>query len=116
MVVASEQQVSATPDVTVVKRNNDMDQFILLACDGVWDVMSNEEVCAFVLNKMELGYSVRQVAKALVHKCLWSRDNISVLIVALPGAPKAIGTLRPENVSTDDTMLEGREMTYNAQT
>ncbi|WP_411027536.1 hypothetical protein, partial [Salmonella sp. s54925] len=40
---ATEQLVSPEPEVSCLRRQND-DEFLLLACDGVWDVMSNEEV------------------------------------------------------------------------
>ena len=34
--------MSPFPDVTVRQRNS-ADQFILVACDGIWDCVSNEE-------------------------------------------------------------------------
>ncbi|CAN7944573.1 unnamed protein product [Ixodes hexagonus] len=42
-----EQIVTAYPDV-VVKTLTPDHEFILLACDGIWDVLSNEEVVEFV--------------------------------------------------------------------
>ena len=39
--------LSAAPDV-IIKTINDDWEFILLACDGIWDVLSNEEVLSFV--------------------------------------------------------------------
>ena len=110
----AQQMVSSVPDVTVVPRDNEGDQFVLLACDGVWDVMSNDEVCEFVLSKMKIGYSLRQVCKALVHNCLRSRDNVSVLIVALPAVPKTLGTLRPEDIPTEDLGVLEEKETANA--
>jgi serine/threonine protein phosphatase PrpC len=46
----SEQAVVAVPDVTVHPRDALRDQFLILACDGIWDVMSSDEVGQFVLN------------------------------------------------------------------
>jgi len=37
----------AAPDV-VVKTITEDCEFILIACDGIWDVLSNEEVLKFV--------------------------------------------------------------------
>ena len=34
--------MTAHPDVTVRDRNN-KDEFIMLACDGIWDCLSNEQ-------------------------------------------------------------------------
>ena len=42
MVKAEEQAVSPLPDITIRQRNS-ADQFILVACDGIWDCVSNEE-------------------------------------------------------------------------
>lgn len=39
-----DQAVSANPDVTITKRKKG-DKFIILACDGIWDCLSNEECC-----------------------------------------------------------------------
>jgi serine/threonine protein phosphatase PrpC len=66
------------------------DKFILIACDGVWDVFSNEEAAKFVLNLMELGArDMSQVASALIDAALakGSTDNLSAFVIRLPGAP-----------------------------
>merc|ERR1712098_519029 len=42
-----EQIICATPDI-IVESATPADEFIVLACDGVWDVLSNEEVAEFV--------------------------------------------------------------------
>jgi protein phosphatase 2C family protein 2/3 len=41
----------AAPDV-VIKTINENWEFILLACDGIWDVLSNEEVLKFVRTRI----------------------------------------------------------------
>ena len=40
---AAEQIITAEPDVCSVQLRRE-DSFLLLACDGVWDVLSNQEV------------------------------------------------------------------------
>jgi len=42
MFKAKDQAVTAHPDVKVIPMTNDI-QYILLACDGLWDCMTNEE-------------------------------------------------------------------------
>ena len=37
-----EQAVCAQPDIKWEARNKDTDLYLVLACDGVWDVMSNQ--------------------------------------------------------------------------
>ena len=51
---ATQQQVSPEPEIHVEART-EQDQFVVLACDGIWDVMSNEEVAAFLLEKIADG-------------------------------------------------------------
>jgi protein phosphatase 2C family protein 2/3 len=44
---AEEQIVTAFPDVTTCDIADDL-EFLVLACDGIWDVLSNQEVVDFV--------------------------------------------------------------------
>jgi len=46
---AKDQAVTAFPDITVTQRKK-ADKFIVLACDGIWDCLSNEE-CVERINK-----------------------------------------------------------------
>jgi serine/threonine protein phosphatase PrpC len=68
--------------------------YLILACDGIYDVMSNDAVGEFVVNKVnELSFMkhdtsavLPEVGDELLKECLnlGSSDNMSVLIVALP--------------------------------
>ncbi|RHY68729.1 hypothetical protein DYB34_009290 [Aphanomyces astaci] len=89
---AEDQQVSAEPDVKAVERTKDF-EFLLLACDGVWDVMSNEDACAFVRSLLAHGESnMGLICEEVLDHCLslGSRDNMSIVVVKFPGA--RIGT------------------------
>lgn len=57
--------------------------FIILACDGLWDKMSNEEACEFVRKKLEGGANLKSTAEALCQEAYTkgSQDNISAIIV-----------------------------------
>jgi len=59
-------------------------EFMVLACDGLWDVMSNEEVARFVRKRLLKGISPQKVCEALVRTAykIGSTDNISVVIVS----------------------------------
>ena len=46
----SEQILSNFPEIKVDNYSKDID-FIVLACDGIWDCKSNQEVCEFFLDK-----------------------------------------------------------------
>ncbi|XP_075902335.1 protein phosphatase 1B isoform X2 [Nelusetta ayraudi] len=86
----TEQLVSPEPAVCEVVRAAEHDQFVVLACDGIWDVMSNEELCDFVRSRLEVSDDLEAVCNDVVDTCLHkgSRDNMSVVLVCLPNAPK----------------------------
>uniref|UniRef100_A0A3Q2Y842 Protein phosphatase 1B n=1 Tax=Hippocampus comes TaxID=109280 RepID=A0A3Q2Y842_HIPCM len=86
----TEQLVSPEPEVCVLERAAEGDEFVVLACDGIWDVMSNEELCEFVRSRLLVCEDLEKVCNAVVDTCLHkgSRDNMSVVLVCLPGAPK----------------------------
>jgi serine/threonine protein phosphatase PrpC len=53
-----DQKVSPIPDVTIVARNAILDEFIIVACDGIWDVQTNYEavhMVASIFNEGEAG-------------------------------------------------------------
>jgi protein phosphatase 2C family protein 2/3 len=47
---AKDQAVSCYPDVSVTKRKKG-DKYIVMACDGIWDCVTNEECCEKVNKK-----------------------------------------------------------------
>lgn len=81
----AEQMVSPIPDITFVDRNLLTDDFLLVCCDGVFDVMSNSQALEFVRASMKITSSLGEVAARLVQFALkrGSTDNLSVVIVDL---------------------------------
>lgn len=89
------------PEVTFTQRTED-DEFLILASDGLWDVLTNEEVCEAVRKRLARGHgsnasssakiredakypSVHAAAEYLSRLALHrnSRDNITVVVVDL---------------------------------
>uniref|UniRef100_A0A3B3SFB0 Protein phosphatase 1B n=1 Tax=Paramormyrops kingsleyae TaxID=1676925 RepID=A0A3B3SFB0_9TELE len=85
----TEQLVSPEPEVFQLERSP-ADEFLVVACDGVWDAMDNEELCAFVRDRMQVTDDPREVCAQVIDLCLYkgSLDNISIIIIRLSGAPK----------------------------
>ncbi|XP_051506926.1 protein phosphatase 1B-like isoform X1 [Myxocyprinus asiaticus] len=86
----TEQLVSPEPEIFEIARSDVEDEFVVLACDGIWDVMSNEELCAFVRSRLEVTEDLERVCNEVVDTCLHkgSRDNMSIVLVCLPNAPQ----------------------------
>jgi hypothetical protein len=49
------QQVSAEPEIHVEAREPAEDQYLVLACDGIWDVMSNEDCAKYIKDEVAMG-------------------------------------------------------------
>lgn len=83
-----EQIVSALPDVRIHPLTPDW-EFIVLACDGIWDVMCNEEVASFVRVRIVHGMEPEDICEELMTRCLapdgqmggLGCDNMTVVIV-----------------------------------
>ncbi len=82
--------ISHRPDIFRY-RIDKTDKFVVMACDGLWDVMKNEEVVNFILmqcydntTKNRINKSVN-VAKKLAETALkkGSTDNITVIVIFL---------------------------------
>jgi protein phosphatase 1G len=90
-----QQIICSTPDV-IVKERQPEDEFIILACDGIWDVMTNQAACDFVRERLLEKKDVAQVGIELLDKCITpdpqqtqglGTDNMTAVIVKFTGAP-----------------------------
>ncbi|XP_077994974.1 protein phosphatase 1B-like [Glandiceps talaboti] len=84
-----EQLVSPEPEVLIAERC-DKDEAIILACDGIWDVMSTEELCDFVRSRLQITDNLETICNHVVDTCLGkgSRDNMSIVLVTFNNAPQ----------------------------
>merc|ERR1712178_254697 len=89
------QAVTALPELIGGFRTQ-KDEFIVMACDGIWDVMTSQEVTDFVRQRLRKGLAPGEVAKQLLHKCLspnpkqtngLGTDNMTCIIVVLEAPP-----------------------------
>ncbi|XP_076392414.1 protein phosphatase 1B isoform X2 [Megachile rotundata] len=85
-----EQLVSPEPEIFVRDRDDEHDEFLVLACDGIWDVMNNEDLCNFIHSRLLLTDDLEAVTNQVIDTCLYkgSRDNMSIVLVTFPAAPK----------------------------
>eukprot|EP00397_Hematodinium_sp_SG-2012_P018797 GEMP01019274.1.p1 GENE.GEMP01019274.1~~GEMP01019274.1.p1 ORF type:complete len:402 (+),score=49.94 GEMP01019274.1:92-1297(+) len=81
-------KISCVPDV--IRTTAKDGDFVLLCCDGIFDVMSNEECVSFVLNHntADLGLLCSKLLKLVLDK--GSRDNCSAMICHLSSSENHI--------------------------
>eukprot|EP00980_Cylindrotheca_fusiformis_P022757 scaffold9704_cov113-Cylindrotheca_fusiformis.AAC.1 len=85
----NKQKVVPDPEFVVYPRNLELDEFVVLACDGVWDVATNEECAEFVQTMMNDGETdIGAICEHAIDVCLKknSRDNMTLGVIALDGA------------------------------
>ena len=86
--------VSGLPDFEIHMRNYDQDEMIILACDGLWDVFSNERAIYEVRDIFAEGETdLRLVAEEMLDMSLnkGSNDNISAIVVKLSSTTTGLG-------------------------
>jgi serine/threonine protein phosphatase PrpC len=88
--IESTPYVTCSPDIFKYKLEK-TDQFVVLACDGLWDVMTEQEVCDFIINlafdkqNNKIINKNLNIAKKLAEYAIQkgSSDNVSVVIYFL---------------------------------
>lgn len=84
MLLPEDQKVSPLPDVIVQTRNQELDEFIIIACDGIWDVQTNYEGVKLVKDIFREGEKdLGLVCEEVLDLCLQygSKDNMTALIL-----------------------------------
>lgn len=84
--------IIAKPEVTMINRTS-QDEFLIMACDGLWDVISDQEACALVsrchsraASRGVTSNTASKVAADILMKTALdkgSSDNITVYVINL---------------------------------
>lgn len=74
----------SNPEFTQLVLTED-DEFFILGCDGIWDVMSSQRAVNIVRRGLKKHDNPEQCAKDLVKESLWlgAHDNLTVVVVCL---------------------------------
>ena len=78
--------VISLPDVLEMSLSPE-DEFVIVATDGLWDVVNSKEGCEFVRKDLKKGQSPEQAAERLVTIAERRRtqDNVAVVVIDLKG-------------------------------
>ncbi|KAF2142431.1 uncharacterized protein K452DRAFT_318073 [Aplosporella prunicola CBS 121167] len=85
-----QQIVTAFPDVTVHDMSDD-DEFLVIACDGIWDCQSSQAVIEFVRRGIAAKQELQDICENMMDNCLASNsdtggvgcDNMTIAIIGL---------------------------------
>ena len=75
--------IPPVPDVVEYPKDSSA-AYLILACDGIWDVMTNEEIGSFVAQRCSTK-NLKDIVSEILDHCLekQSMDNMTVFIVKL---------------------------------
>jgi serine/threonine protein phosphatase PrpC len=87
---ARDQIVTAYPELTE-QTIADGDEFIVIACDGIWDVLSSQQCVDYVRERVDADQPLSKICEDLADECMAPDtkgsgigcDNMSVVIVLL---------------------------------
>ncbi|CAA2974399.1 probable protein phosphatase 2C 60 isoform X2 [Olea europaea var. sylvestris] len=83
---AEKQIVTANPDITTVELSDD-DDFLIIACDGIWDCMSSQEAVDFVQEHLNSESKLSTVCEKTLDRCLAPSsggegcDNMTMILI-----------------------------------
>ncbi|CAJ1331887.1 unnamed protein product [Effrenium voratum] len=72
--------VSAMPEITLSELNVNEDRFLVLACDGIWDVMDDEEAISVCSEHKTADLASRALVRRAFE--LGSDDNLTAVVIA----------------------------------
>ncbi|CAK9069351.1 Probable protein phosphatase 2C 6 (PP2C 6) [Durusdinium trenchii] len=95
---AEKQKVIAVPDVTRTPFQGGSHELLVLACDGLFERNSNQDIANLIWPKLKLGMALEQIATEVLHQCcarsLRGRpieegtDNETIILVRLPAVDR----------------------------
>ena len=107
----SHQKVSPIPELIFIERMSAKDEFVIIACDGIWDVQSNEVAVQLVANLFAEGESdLGLICEEVCDCCLGigSKDNMTALVVKLEAQQVGTGGGVRARRATRQTAVEKR--------
>ncbi|XP_045789482.1 probable protein phosphatase 2C 13 [Trifolium pratense] len=95
--LGSASPLTAEPDVQVVTLTEE-DEFLIIGCDGIWDVMSSQEAVSLVRRGLRRHDDPQQCARELVKEALrlHTTDNLTVIVICLSPVETIVESCPPQ--------------------
>lgn len=105
----SEQMITSLPDIVHLEIDTEQDEFMVLACDGIWNFMSSQEVCDYVSVRLQGARNyerLSQICEELFMHCLapdsdgdgTGCDNMTCVIITFTPFPILAGITSSGNL------------------
>lgn len=119
-----EQMITSYPDVRYLEIDSKKDSFMVLACDGIWNFMSSQEVCDYIQERLDAnnGYSkLSQICEELFMHCLapdsdgdgTGCDNMTCIITTFNPLKRVEVKLNHSQMSVDKANLKRTHLDSN---
>ena len=111
----SEQMITSLPDILTLDIDPLKDSFMILACDGIWNFMSSQDVCDYVQERLNANYAkLSQICEELFMHCLAPNsegdgtgcDNMTCILVTFQPFRKVEMTLKKNSPQTNPVCIE----------
>ena len=89
---------AAEPEVHIQELEVE-DEFIILACDGLWDVMASQRAVEIIRGELKRHNSPKRAAQTLASQAIeemHASDNVTVLVIGLGTAPPPTRSFRSQ--------------------
>ncbi|OAY68809.1 putative protein phosphatase 2C 60 [Ananas comosus] len=109
------QVITANPDINTVELCDD-DEFIVLACDGIWDCMSSQQLVDFIHEQMNTESRLSAICEKVLDRCLAPTtmggegcDNMTMILVQLKKASSSSTASASASAAEQSTQTESRD-------
>ncbi|XP_057423995.1 probable protein phosphatase 2C 60 isoform X2 [Lotus japonicus] len=109
---AEKQIVTANPDINIVDRH-DEDEFLVLACDGIWDCLSSQQLVDFVRQQLVLETKLSVICERVLDRCLAPSiavgvgfDNMTMILVQFKRPSQSTALAQEQSSSNEQYACE----------
>jgi len=83
-----EQMITCNPDISVTPITLE-DEFLIIGCDGIWDVKTSQQAVDFASSKLKAGHSPTEICHQILTDCVAPNpggagtDNMTIQIIVI---------------------------------